>query len=155
MLWMSMTFRVWFEYGDLGCHGRSLLVGRHVCIDGFQSFGHDLNHEVISKILIGIRVVISCSKLGRFVIKEGDSLSDPRFPTIFHCHTRCLISCWCRDVGRWIRCCGVGPIRKGRSEGRPSGYTFVWCTEECGKPVPFGFRNSKSLIPWTRSTRPV
>jgi hypothetical protein len=35
MLWMSITFRVWFEYGDLGCHGRSSLVGRYVCIDGF------------------------------------------------------------------------------------------------------------------------
>jgi hypothetical protein len=58
MLWMSMTFRVWFECGDLVCHGRSSLVGRYVCIDGFKSFGHDLNHEVISKILIGIRVVI-------------------------------------------------------------------------------------------------
>jgi hypothetical protein len=58
MLWMSMTFRGWFEYGDLGYHGRSLLVGRYVCIDGVRSFGHDLNHEVISKILIGIRVVI-------------------------------------------------------------------------------------------------
>jgi hypothetical protein len=53
-----MTFRAWFEYGDLGCHGRSSLVGRYVCIDGFESFGHDLNHEVISKTLIGIHVVI-------------------------------------------------------------------------------------------------
>ena len=34
MLWMSMTFGVWFEYGNLGCHGRSSLVGRYVCIDG-------------------------------------------------------------------------------------------------------------------------
>ena len=34
-LWMSMTFRVWFEYGDSGCDGRSSLVGRYVCIDGF------------------------------------------------------------------------------------------------------------------------
>ena len=44
--------------------------------------------------MIGIRVVI----WGRFVIKEEDSLRDPRFPTIFHCHTRCLLFCWCRDV---------------------------------------------------------
>jgi hypothetical protein len=35
MLWMSMTFRVCFEDGDLGCHGRGLLVGGYVCIDGF------------------------------------------------------------------------------------------------------------------------
>ena len=65
----------------------------------------------------------SCSNLGRFVIKEEDSLSDPRFPTIFHCLTRCLLFCWFRDhVGRWLRGSGVGPKRKGRSEGRPSGY---------------------------------
>ncbi len=53
-----MTFRVLFEDGDLGGHGRGLLVGRYVCIDGFSSLGHDLNHEVISRIMIGIRVVI-------------------------------------------------------------------------------------------------
>ncbi len=67
----------------------------------------------------------SFSNLGRFVIKEEDSLSDPRFPTIFHCRTHCLLYCWCRDVDRWFRWWGVGPITKDRSEGRPSGYTVV------------------------------
>jgi hypothetical protein len=46
----------------------------------------------------------SCSNFERFVIKVEESLSDLRFPTIFHFHTRCLHSCllYCswRDVDR-------------------------------------------------------
>ncbi len=34
--------------------------------------------------------------------------------------------CWCRDVGRWLRCSGVRPNRKGRSKGRPSGYRLMY-----------------------------
>jgi hypothetical protein len=36
MLWMSMTFRVWFEDGDVGCHGRGLLVGRYFVLTVFS-----------------------------------------------------------------------------------------------------------------------
>ena len=36
---MYMTFRVWFEDCNLGCHGRGLLVGRYVCIGDFSHLG--------------------------------------------------------------------------------------------------------------------
>jgi hypothetical protein len=78
---------------------------------------YNLNHEVISKILIGIRIVI----WGKLVIKREDSLIDPRFPTIFVCHTRCLLFCWSKMLTDGSVVVGWDPIEKGRSEGRPSG----------------------------------
>ena len=55
-------------------------------------------------------------KLSNRCHQREDSRKRFSVPYDFSCRTRCLLYCWCRDVDRWLRWCGVGPITKGRSE---------------------------------------